>query len=106
MSEAKHQELVAAHVMFPDTRADLQLKSAGIASFVSTFARARPHPQDLTAQPAHSGMAKDWPVGRGCYQSADSGFIIWFGEEDQIRIMCMARGVVLNPAFDLVKVHG
>ena len=58
------------------------------------------------SQTAQTGIAKDWPVGRGCYQSADSGFIIWFGEEDQIRIMCMRRGVVLNTAYDLVKVHG
>ena len=64
------QELVDAHVMFKDMDADPYLKSAGIAS--------------------------DWPCGRGCYQSADGGFIIWFGEEDQLRIMCMAKGFVLN----------
>jgi len=38
-----------------------------------------------------AGMAADWPCGRGCYQSADKGFIIWFGEEDQLRIMCAHR---------------
>ena len=64
------QELVDAHVMFKDMAADPYLASAGIAS--------------------------DWPCGRGCYQSADGGFIIWFGEEDQLRIMCMAKGFVLN----------
>jgi creatine kinase len=36
---------------------------------------------------ASAGIASDWPCGRGCYQSADGGFIIWFGEEDQLRIM-------------------
>ena len=61
ISPARYQELVDAHVMFKDMDADPFLKSAGIS--------------------AH------WPCGRGCYQSADGGFIIWFGEEDQLRIM-------------------
>merc|ERR1712157_330135 len=26
--------------------------------------------------------------------------IIWFGEEDQLRIMCMKKGFLLNEAFD------
>lgn len=69
----KYQELVDAHVMFKDMAADPYLASAGIAS--------------------------DWPCGRGCYQSADGGFIIWFGEEDQLRIMCMGKGFVLNSVF-------
>jgi len=74
ISADKYKELVAAHVMFKDMAADPYLASAGIAS--------------------------DWPCGRGCYQSADGGFIIWFGEEDQLRIMCMAKGFVLNSVFD------
>ena len=74
ISADKYQELVDAHVMFKDMAADPYLASAGIAS--------------------------DWPCGRGCYQSADGGFIIWFGEEDQLRIMCMAKGFVLNSVFD------
>ena len=61
ISPERYQELVDAHVMFKDMDADPFLKSAGIS--------------------AH------WPCGRGCYQSADGGFIIWFGEEDQLRIM-------------------
>jgi len=47
-----------------------------------------------------AGISGDWPAGRGCYQSADGGFIIWFGEEDQLRIMCMGKGFVLNDIFD------
>ena len=70
----KYKELVDAHVMFKDMDADPYLKSAGISG--------------------------DWPCGRGCYQSADGGFIIWFGEEDQLRIMCMGKGYVLNEIFD------
>jgi len=74
ISAEKYDELVKAHVMFKDMAADPFLASAGIAS--------------------------DWPCGRGCYQSADGGFIIWFGEEDQLRIMCMAKGFLLNDVFD------
>jgi creatine kinase len=74
MSAEKYQELVDAHVMFKDMDADPFLKSAGISS--------------------------NWPCGRGCYQSADGGFIIWFGEEDQLRIMCMGKGFILNSIFD------
>jgi len=74
MTPEKYQELVDAHVMFKDMDADPFLKSAGISG--------------------------DWPCGRGCYQSADGGFIIWMGEEDQLRIMCMGKGFILNEIFD------
>jgi hypothetical protein len=57
----KYQELVDKHIMFKDMDADPYLKSAGISS--------------------------DWPYGRGCYISADEQFIVWFGEEDHLRIM-------------------
>lgn len=60
---AKYKELVEAHFMFKDMGDDAYLASAGIAS--------------------------DWPVGRGCYISEDKQFIIWVGEEDHLRIMCM-----------------
>ena len=73
----QYQALVDAHVMFKDMAADPYLASAGIAS--------------------------DWPVGRGCWQSADGQCIIWFGEEDQLRIMCMKQGTVLNEVFDRLK---
>merc|ERR1711957_459353 len=52
---------------------------------------------------ADAGIASDWPVGRGCYVSGDGGFIIWVGEEDHLRIMCMAKGTVLNDVFDRLK---
>ena len=74
ITHEKYQQLVDAHIMFKDMAADPYLASAGIAS--------------------------DWPCGRGCYQSSDGGFIVWFGEEDQLRIMCMAKGFILNPVFD------
>lgn len=70
----EYKALVKAHVMFKDMAADPYLASAGIAS--------------------------DWPYGRGCWQSADKQCIIWFGEEDQLRIMCMKKGTKLNEVFE------
>jgi hypothetical protein len=42
------------------------------------------------------GIASDWPHGRGCYISKDKQFIVWVGEEDHLRIMCMKKGTMLN----------
>ncbi len=78
ISEDEYQALVDAHIMFKDMGADSYLTAAGIAA--------------------------DWPHGRGCYVSEDRGFIIWVGEEDHLRIMCMERGTVLNRVFDRLKV--
>jgi hypothetical protein len=77
ISDAKYNELVKKHVMFKDMDADPYLKSAGIAS--------------------------DWPYGRGCWQSADKQCIVWFGEEDQLRIMCMKKGKRLDEVFNRLK---
>lgn len=65
ITQEEYQELVDAHIMFKDMAADPYLKSAGISN--------------------------DWPYGRGCWQSEDKMRIIWFGEEDQLRIMCMKK---------------
>ena len=73
----KYAELVKKHVMFKHMAADTYLASAGIAD--------------------------DWPYGRGCWQSDDKQCIVWFGEEDQLRIMCMKRGTKLNEVFDRLK---
>ena len=74
INEEEYQKLVDEHIMFKDMSADPYLKSAGIAS--------------------------DWPYGRGCYVSADRQVIVWMGEEDQLRIMCMKKGTKLNEVFD------
>ena len=73
----KYAELVKKHVMFKDMAADTYLASAGIAD--------------------------DWPYGRGCWQSDDKQCIVWFGEEDQLRILCMAKGYILNSVFDRLR---
>eukprot|EP00916_Digyalum_oweni_P020368 GHVL01033920.1.p1 GENE.GHVL01033920.1~~GHVL01033920.1.p1 ORF type:complete len:384 (-),score=61.70 GHVL01033920.1:70-1221(-) len=77
ISDDEYDVLVKEHIMFKDMAADPYLKSAGIAS--------------------------DWPNGRGCYVSADRQFIIWVGEEDHLRIMCMKKGSILNEVFDRLK---
>jgi len=77
ISDEEYGELVDAHIMFKNMDDDPYLKSAGIAG--------------------------DWPYGRGCYVSADKQFIIWFGEEDQLRIMCMKKGTKLNEVFDRLR---
>uniref|UniRef100_A0A0G4I8I4 Arginine kinase n=1 Tax=Chromera velia CCMP2878 TaxID=1169474 RepID=A0A0G4I8I4_9ALVE len=77
IDDNKYNELVKAHIMFKDMAADSYLASAGIAS--------------------------EWPFGRGCYVSEDKGFIVWVGEEDHLRIMCMKKGSVLNEVFDRLK---
>jgi len=77
IEDAKYNELVDMHIMFKRMDTDRYLTAAGIAA--------------------------DWPFGRGCYVSADKEFIIWVGEEDHLRIMCMKRGTVLNEVFDRLK---
>jgi len=73
ITQDEYKELVDAHVMFKDMAADPYLNSAGISN--------------------------DWPFGRGCWQSEDKMRIIWFGEEDQLRIMCMKKGTNLLEVF-------
>jgi protein-arginine kinase len=77
ISDKKYNELVKAHVMFKNMDADSFLKSAGIAS--------------------------DWPFGRGCWQSADKQCIVWFGEEDHIRVISMKKGKRLDEVFNRLK---
>jgi len=73
ISDSKYQELIDHHLMFKDMAADPYLTSAGISS--------------------------NWPYGRGCYVSEDREFIVWVGEEDHLRIMCMKKGTILNDVF-------
>lgn len=77
IDDETYRDLVDRHFMFKTMDADRYLVSAGIAA--------------------------DWPYGRGCYISADEGFIIWVGEEDHLRIMCMQHGTALNEVFDRLK---
>jgi len=77
INKKKYNQLVKDHIMFKDMSADTYLNSAGISA--------------------------DWPYGRGCYVSKDKEFIIWVGEEDHLRIMCLKKGYILNEVFDRLK---
>ena len=50
-----------------------------------------------------SGQAQDWPYGRGAYVSGDGQFIVWYGEQDHLRLMSMKVGTVLNDVFDRLQ---
>ena len=60
---------------------------------------------DLSAKDYNvsSGIAGDWPHGRGVYISANRGLVIWIGTEDHIRIVARNTGTVLNHAFDTLE---
>jgi len=77
ISDERYEELVKAHIMFKDMAADSFLVTAGIAG--------------------------DWPHGRGCFISADKGFIIWVGEEDHLRIMAMKKSTCIDEIFNRLK---
>ncbi len=74
ISKEEYQCRVAAHQMFKDMSRDRFLNAAGISH--------------------------DWPHGRGMYVSAREDFLVWVGEEDQLRIMAMHTGSNLNALFD------
>jgi len=77
IDDDKYNELIKAHIMFKNMANDSFLVDAGIA--------------------------KHWPHGRGCYVSEDKQVIVWVGEEDHLRIMCMKKGAILNQVFDRLK---
>jgi len=77
ITDERYQQLVKEHIMFKNMADDSYLVTAGIAG--------------------------DWPSGRGCFISADKGFIIWVGEEDHLRIMAMKKSTCINDVFDRLK---
>jgi len=46
-----------------------------------------------------AGISRDWPNGRGMYESSDEKFLMWIGEEDHLRIMYMYKGSNLGSAL-------
>ena len=71
--EQQYEGLVKEHKMFKDMSNDPYLNSAGIS--------------------------RDWPNGRGMYESTDEKFLMWIGEEDHLRIMFMYKGSNLGVAL-------
>jgi hypothetical protein len=78
ITPTEHRALVASGAMFRDMDQDRFMKSAGIAD--------------------------DWPYGRACYVSRDGEVIVWIGEEDHLRLICMKTGTSLDEVFD--RLHG
>lgn len=76
MEENKRQELIDAHYLFINDDQTLEL--------VGTY--------------------DDWPKGRGIFINDDRAtgvFIVWVGEEDQLRIMAMNKGSDVQAVWDL-----
>lgn len=73
IDEAEYRRRVETHQMFKDMSGDRYLNAAGISA--------------------------DWPFGRGMYISREEDFLVWVGEEDQLRIMAMASGGDLAALF-------
>ncbi len=50
--------------------------------------------QDMTIENSMttSGMASDWPYGRGIWISEDETRFIWIGEEDHLKIITIVKG--------------
>merc|ERR1712217_511760 len=76
MDEAKKNQMIEDHYLFTDD--DVGQKEAG--------------------------AYEDWPHGRGIFMNDDQAngiFIVWVGEEDQIRIMAMNKGSDVQAIWDL-----
>ncbi len=78
ISAKEFQRRVENHQMFKDMSNDAYLNSAGISN--------------------------DWPHRRGMYINKSEDFIVWVGEEDHLRIMCMKKGGNLNEIFEKLRI--
>jgi len=50
-----------------------------------------------------SGMARDWPEGRGIFHNKDKTFLVWVNEEDQLRIISMQMGSDVKEVFERLE---
>jgi creatine kinase len=85
IDQNKANELIKKHFLFNDMTTDNHLTSSGVAS--------------------------DWPHGRGIWVSQDETKMIWIGEEDQLRIISIVKGYDLGAVdaslFELLsKIEG
>lgn len=72
MTDARHEELIAEHLMFDKPVSPLLLSG---------------------------GMARDWPDARGVYLSESKDFIVWVNEEDHMRIVSMQMDGDMKAVF-------
>lgn len=70
LNDGEAEEMRRAHYLFNDMTTDNHLTSSGIAS--------------------------DWPYGRGIWLSEDKMKMIWIGEEDHLRIISIVHGTDLG----------
>ncbi len=77
IDEASYARLIKRHLMFRDMSSDPYLETSGISG--------------------------NWPHGRGCFIGEQQEFLVWVGEEDHLRIMCMEQTNQLEPIFRRLK---
>ncbi|XP_077395428.1 creatine kinase, testis isozyme-like [Festucalex cinctus] len=46
-----------------------------------------------------SGMARDWPDGRGIWHNDNKTFLVWVNEEDHLRVISMEKGGNMKDVF-------
>ncbi|KAF6715249.1 Creatine kinase B-type [Oryzias melastigma] len=46
-----------------------------------------------------SGMARDWPDGRGIWHNDNKTFLVWVNEEDHLRVISMQKGGNMQEVF-------
>ncbi|XP_041070400.1 creatine kinase, brain a isoform X1 [Carcharodon carcharias] len=46
-----------------------------------------------------SGMARDWPDGRGIWHNDNKTFLVWVNEEDHLRVISMQKGGNMKEVF-------
>ncbi|XP_077587537.1 creatine kinase, testis isozyme-like [Stigmatopora nigra] len=46
-----------------------------------------------------TGMARDWPDGRGVWHNADKSFLVWLNEEEHLKVITVEKGGNLKAAF-------
>ncbi|KAM3855760.1 creatine kinase B-type isoform 1-T2 [Vipera latastei] len=72
MTEAEQQQLIDDHFLFDKPVSPLLLAS---------------------------GMARDWPDGRGIWHNDSKTFLVWINEEDHLRIISMQKGGNMKEVF-------
>jgi len=46
-----------------------------------------------------SGMARDWPDGRGIWHNDEKSFLVWVNEEDHLRVISMQKNSDIKAVF-------
>lgn len=78
VSEERYLELIDLHIIFQNMSNDPYLTSAGVSS--------------------------EWPAGRGCAVLAGGRLIVWYGEEDHLRMMALeSSGHRLEESYRLLS---